>query len=100
MNINFEVTRVDENTNTVYIKYWADGATLDRFEGNIGPYSLLIRPEVADMTPEEFLNYIAMQGHAIVFRQLETLAADSNGAKVKFKNLVGQTHSVSVPDEL
>lgn len=96
LKVNFEITSVNNNFGVAYVKYWADGATAERFGADIGPYEIAISPECATMTDQEFLEYIAKFGVGIVKRQKDALDAESLGVITKFETIVNTEANVTV----
>lgn len=96
LKINFEVIGVNNNHGVAYVKYWADGATAERFGADIGPYEINISPDCASMTDQEFLEYIAKFGAGIVKRQKDALDAESFGAITKFEGVVNAESNVVI----
>ena len=98
IKINFEIVSVNQGFGTAAVKFWADGATVDRFHADIGPYNVPISPDCATMTNDQLYAYIAEFGRPIVQRQAEVLMADQVGAIEKCNVLVGQTISCNLQD--
>lgn len=94
--VNFEVTGVNVNIGVAYVKYWADGATVERFGADIGPYEIIMRPECASMTDDQFKAYIASYGVEIVRRQELAMTSESVGANTKFESIVNTSESFVV----
>lgn len=86
--VNFEIVGVNVDRGVAYVKYWADGATVERFAADIGPYELPMTPECATMTDEEFKTYIANYGIVIVTRQKIALDSESVGANTRFESVI------------
>lgn len=89
MNINFEIVEINTARGVALVKYWADGATFERFESEIGPYEILMLPQTEDMTDEEFKEHIASWGFDIVRRQNDALVSQQRGVTTKYQSLVG-----------
>lgn len=85
IKINYKVIGVNDNMGFAYVKYWADGATEERFGADIGPYEIPITPECSTMTEEEFNRYIANFGISIIGRQKRAIDASSSGANTRFE---------------
>lgn len=94
--VNFEITGVNVNFGVAYVKYWADGATIERFGSDIGPYEIVITPECATMTDDEFKSYVAQYGFQIVKRQELAMEAEIVGANSKFESIINTAESVIV----
>lgn len=93
VKVNFEVIGVNTERGVAYVKYWADGATVERFHSDIGPYEIIIDPICATMTQDELYNYIADRGVGIVEKQSLALQAEASGTTTLFENLIGTTLS-------
>jgi hypothetical protein len=90
IKVNFEVVEVNVDRGVAYVKYWADGATVQRFHSDIGPYTIPISPDLNSLSQEEVVNYIARFGYDIVKRQKDAMDADSNGSANTLFSLVNQ----------
>ena len=89
MNVNFEVTEINRDRGTVMVKFWADGATIERFGAEMGPYEIRMLPECAIMSPLEFDEHIAAWGQGIVANQYAALESDTQGVATMYENAIG-----------
>lgn len=96
INVNFSIVSVDSNFGVAHVKYWADGATVERFQSDIGPYTVIIPSNLSSMTAQEYNNYFANIGLSIVQRQKNTLDADSSNSIQTAISNVGQEVAVSI----
>jgi hypothetical protein len=96
INVNFEVTGVNRERGVAYVKYWADGATVERFQADIGPYEIAISPNLFDASTSELTEYIANIGRDIVIRQKNAMDADANGSANAFLSLLDQQSNTSI----
>lgn len=94
MNINFEIVEINTARGVALVKYWADGATFERFEAEIGPYEILMLPQCECMSDEEFKNHIATWGEEIVRRQQDAILAEQQGVVEKYQSLLGKQNVV------
>jgi hypothetical protein len=78
INVNFEITGVNSDRGVMYIKYWADGATIERFQSEIGPYEVAISSSMDNITEQELNTIIGTFGAPIVLRQKEILDVSNN----------------------
>lgn len=85
IKVNYKIVGVNNDMGVAYVKYWADGATEERFGADIGPYEIAITPECSNMTEEEFNRYIANFGIPIIGRQKRAIDASSSGANTRFE---------------
>jgi hypothetical protein len=99
MNINFEIVDINEQLGVAYVKFWADGATVERFGADIGPYEILMLPDCEIMEEQQFLEHIARWGHPIVIKQYDAINAKNRGVTSKFEGLVGKQQQVYITDE-
>lgn len=86
--VNFEVTAINTNFGVAYVKYWADGATPERFGADIGPYEIWMIPECASMDDQQFKEYIASCGISIVRRQQIAIESENLGANSRFESVI------------
>lgn len=96
INVNFSIVSVDSNFGVAHVKYWADGATVERFQADIGPYTVTIPSNLSSMTTQEYNDYFANIGVPIVERQKNTLDADSSNSIQTAISNVGQEVTVTV----
>ena len=80
IKVNFEIVGVNSDRGVTYVKYWADGATVQRFHADIGPYEIPIPTSLADLSTDEVKEYFAKRGYWIVKRQKDAMDAEINGS--------------------
>ena len=99
INVNFEIVGVNAERGVAYVKYWADGATVQRFHADIGPYEVPIPPSISNATLEDTKLYFARHGYVIVKRQKDAIDAENNGSTAIVNDLVNQQSNtvVSLP---
>jgi hypothetical protein len=90
IKVNFEITGVNAARGVAYVKYWADGATIERFQSDIGPYEIPISPELNTVSQQELIDYVAKFGYVIVKRQKDAMDAEINGSANTLSSLVNQ----------
>lgn len=96
VKVNFEITSINQNMAVAYVKYWADGATVERFGADIGPYEIYIHPDCVTMSDQEFYEYIARIGIPIVQRQQNALDSESVGAISRYETIIDTPISANV----
>ena len=92
MKVNFKVLSVNSEDSTAEVLYWADGYTGD----DVGPYTVPILPECADMVYDTVKEHIAFFGINIVRKQYDAIMSKTNGALDRYKDLVDVDLSVNI----
>ena len=98
VTVNFKIVGINANYGVMYVNFWADGATLERFGSDIGPYEVPMSTDCSTMTEDQLLEYVANFGLSVVQRQKRAIDIENSGIQNIFQNMlnVDKTKTITI----
>jgi hypothetical protein len=100
VTVNFKIVGINSNYGVMYVNFWADGATQERFGSDIGPYEVPMTPDCVTMTEEQLAQYVAKFGVPIVERQQNAIDVENLGVDNLFQNMlnIDNTQTITIQE--
>ena len=97
--VNFKIVGINTNYGVMYVNFWADGATQERFGSDIGPYEVPMSTDCSTMTEDQLLEYVAKFGLSVVERQKRAIDIENSGIQNIFQNMLNVDKTKTITTE-
>jgi hypothetical protein len=99
VTVNFKIVGINANYGVMYVNFWANGATLERFGSDIGPYEVPMSTDCSTMTEDQLLEYVANFGLSVVERQKRAIDIENSGIQNIFQNMLNVDKTKTITTE-